>query len=648
MKLLYLWVEEYGILKDAEFNFDSNIRFHYDCEKNELKRIEAKNEIPKNFFSLNNSAGNVVESVSAIIGNNGAGKTSVFNLINKVLWNDVGINFILVFKQKKEMEEEEAEGEVQNNWFYFKTSGEYYKIEEFNSGEVLNLKDKNDSFVDLKKEDRQNEKPFTLIYHSSFFNPQRQQYEWFGNSNTIDISTTHLVINDYEKFYEIRNNMNEINDSGKIEDEKKSVEEKYSNNKIGAHSAMEFKRNIYFINKISEGEKKGKKFNFEFNYPTGVNIKINKGDGEIFLARVSKNQGTKTIINNLETIFVEELQRIRNNEKDIFILNLSRAILYNYLRGKGFHPDSTSQTPDYFEKLEAAFASNQWWEGFYNYFKKMSVPTTLEIEKKIPEIIEYFKALQYQYFNARFRNEIVLDLKKEGDSEHFKNIVSIYFKSNTITDYLLFEWDPPISAGEQSYLNIFSRFINIFETNSNNSDFVVFFDEIETTLHPELQRKIIKTLISFFNEFAPDKKVHLIFATHSPILLSDIPVDNCCFLKREAKSFKTRVVEEMEQTFGANIHSLFADSFFLNGGTIGDFAKNKINGLIQEIKTAKPEDLEENEKNIRNRIEMIGEPIIRGKVISILEERLSTNLISIYSKVRKIEKRLDNIEDKLE
>lgn len=670
MKLLYLWVEDYGILKDAEFNFDSNIRFHYDCEKNELKRIEAKNEIPKNFFSLNNSAGNVVESVSAIIGNNGAGKTSVFRLINRVLWNDVGINFIFIFKTEQE------KGEKQDGWFYFKTSGEYYKIKEFNSGEVLNLKDKNDSFVDLKKNNRQDEKPFTLIYHSQFFNPQ--EYDWVGDS-TIDISTTHLMTNDYEWYY----------NTGTVLKGKTPP-----HNKLKAHSAMEFIRNINFIKKVIEWEKKGRKFDFGFNYTAGVTLKINEDEEAILTYQMKK--GLKEIsdcFDDFKKIYKNELPVSETTEKnkvsrEIFLFNLSKSIIFNFLRGNASVLKPSSVTINYWRKLQETLDeekqknSASWRKVFNNYFTKMSTPFDVTVKKEsgeekvkysdnkasmILDIMKIFEKIPDNYFtylggDIRFDFLTAEGLNSEG-FDLFKKIINLYFETNTITHYMLFNWYPQISAGEQSYLNIFSRFISIFETDwttrYNYKDLIIFFDEIETTLHPEWQRTLVKNLIKFFEEFFIEddhkkhniepKHIHLIFATHSPILLSDIPVGNCCFLKREEGTFITKVEENKNTTaFGSNIYNLYRDSFFMKNGLMGLFAEEKLKEVFDIFKK-NAADITEIERDFCKKvIANIGEAIIKRE----LERKLLSNLnederIKYYeNEIRKLKEKQNDSDKK--
>ena len=688
MKLLYLWVEEYGILKDVELNFDSNIRFHYDRENNELKRVESKNEIPENFFSIKNhnknKVGNVVESVSAIIGNNGAGKTSVFKVINRLLWGGVTKDYVLVFKKNRGVDNEDDENKEKNSFFCFKTKllnkSEYCCYDEFNIGDVLNFSEKkirrlgkNNYESELKqdkkgkegkedKEDKEGEKPFTLIYFSQFFNSQG--YDWDDN-NTIDISTTGLIRDDHKKFYNTGTVF-----SGEVPPQ----------NKIAAHSAMEFMRNINFIKKISEWEEKGRNFDFGFNYPTGVIIKINKDEEAILTYQVKK--GLKKIQDCFEEfngIYKNELLSSETKEKnrvsrEFFLFNLSKSIISNYLRGNS--SVLKQSFINYWGKLQETLDEERqrngrsWRSVFNNYFTKMSTPFDVTVKKESGEekvkysdnkasmILNIMKILE-EVPNDCFNYEgdaITLNFlnKKEFDSEMFilfQKIIKSYYETNTITHYLLFSWSPQISAGEQSYINIFSRFISTFETiyNSeyNNSDFLLFFDEVETTIHPEWQRTLVKNLIKFFEEFFEDdpkkqmenpKYIHLLFASHSPILLSDIPVGNCCLLKREKGSFVTKVVEgEKETAFGSNIYNLYKSSFFLNDGLMGLFAEGKINEVIRTIGK---ESLSEPEfKDCQQVIDNIGEIVLKNR----LQEMLFNKIPKEEKQRRKIKKLEDEI-----
>jgi len=118
-----------------------------------------------------------------------------------------------------------------------------------------------------------------------------------------------------------------------------------------------------------------------------------------------------------------------------------------------------------------------------------------------------------------------------------------------------------------------------------NNGAIFFLDEIEITVEPSFQRKMVKLVVDFINDFFKDNPCHIIFASHSPILLSDIPDSNVVFLEKDKDTGCTHVVDHKEtgKTFGANIYSLYKNSFFMKEGLMGEFAENKINNIIKDL-----------------------------------------------------------------
>lgn len=143
----------------------------------------------------------------------------------------------------------------------------------------------------------------------------------------------------------------------------------------------------------------------------------------------------------------------------------------------------------------------------------------------------------------------------------------------------------------------------------------VIFDEIELYYHPELQRKFIYDLMQGVVILQPYleriQDINFLFITHSPFILSDIPKNNVLFLNDYAK--------EKPETFGANIHELLSTGFFLENGFSGEFAKNEIMKLIEEIKNVNHKKLGiEDYNELEKRISLIGEPFIRTKLNEML------------------------------
>ena len=186
-----------------------------------------------------------------------------------------------------------------------------------------------------------------------------------------------------------------------------------------------------------------------------------------------------------------------------------------------------------------------------------------------------------------------------------------------------------LSSGEQqliqsvqSILYHINNLESVHDDKSNADDnkkeykFVnIILDEIELYFHPDFQRKFISHLIKRIAELGTDrvKTFNILFATHSPFILSDIPSSNILRL-REGKPDK---LQEERQTFGANIHDLLANDFFLDKGFMGEFAKETINEAIHfltfHINKREIEKVEQREKELEKEGNVIPKYILARK-----------------------------------
>lgn len=105
----------------------------------------------------------------------------------------------------------------------------------------------------------------------------------------------------------------------------------------------------------------------------------------------------------------------------------------------------------------------------------------------------------------------------------------------------------------------------------------LIFDEAELYYHPEFQRRFVKLLLERLAMCHINRtnirSINIILVTHSPFILSDIPESNIMYLGEE-KHNKSAL------TFGSNIYDLLQNSFFLNSD-IGAVAQLKIEELIE-------------------------------------------------------------------
>ena len=107
----------------------------------------------------------------------------------------------------------------------------------------------------------------------------------------------------------------------------------------------------------------------------------------------------------------------------------------------------------------------------------------------------------------------------------------------------------------------------------------VIFDEVELYFHPDLQRRFLNFLTDALKnvEFKHLKGINILMVTHSPFVISDLPQKNILFLG-------DRTDLTTKETFCANIHELLNNSFFMeySMGEIGRTELEHIIGLYNE------------------------------------------------------------------
>lgn len=204
---------------------------------------------------------------------------------------------------------------------------------------------------------------------------------------------------------------------------------------------------------------------------------------------------------------------------------------------------------------------------------------------------------------------------------------------------LTFEPDVRLSTGEMAMYELFSVLFDLQYRLENNLDerilsdtdledfenYVLLLDEADLGFHPMWKRMFVKSLVRMIPKIFPDKNINMILTTHSPLSLSDIPSNSMVLLSKDVNSGITLFVgndKSRMNSFGANINDLLANSFFLEDYLIGDFAKDKIDEVIDWIKNNKENEQynrEEYEK-MQKIISLIEEPVLRNKLVEMLSE----------------------------
>lgn len=308
-------------------------------------------------------------------------------------------------------------------------------------------------------------------------------------------------------------------------------------------------------------------------------------------------------------------------------------------------------------------------------------------------IISIIEDKIFKYENDHFK----IDVNNENIKQ-FQRFVSEYnklqetFKHSVISNIILdiVPTNIKLSTGEKSILDFYSSLHNhIANLDDNlivNENFLLLLDEPELGYHPFWKKKFVKaistTLPIFFSNLKKIRKknishcVQVIFTTHDPLTLSDLPSDKVIYLNK-TDDF-TILETDTTKSFSMNINELLSNSFYLGNELIGDFAKEKIESIIlklnyfklinekknlnnedskdkivrlnSEIKEIEDKisfeindsdiDKEINEKSIRKTISLIGEPVIQYKLLEMYEEVFKLNNEDKAQKIKNMMKEL--------
>ena len=185
-----------------------------------------------------------------------------------------------------------------------------------------------------------------------------------------------------------------------------------------------------------------------------------------------------------------------------------------------------------------------------------------------------------------------------GEQQFIQTVVSIIYHIRNIVSV-------PDIRGAAKYYNI-----------------NLFIDEVEACFHPEYQQRFLKLFLGMLKaQKLTDKcNFNIVIATHSPFILSDIPRTNVLYLE-EGKN--ARVNEQMINPFCGNVCDMLKNSFFLEHGFMGEWAKDTVNDLILYLETVQNKETKDacsvfswDKERAKDFICMIGEPILKGSLMN--------------------------------
>ena len=630
-----IYIEEHSYLTDKPLtlNFGGEYLYSFKEIGESLIISREKNEkyIP-NFFNISKSVSKI-ELLSAIVGENGVGKSSILDIIRSIFSN------LNSFTHNKVVVLVEIEGKTK---VLSSTTSHKYYLEENSFNEIEQI---NES------------KSYQSIYYSPHFDLKY-------NPNYDELDKYDISLDEY-----IKEDLDEI--------DRKGTNERGWKYKL--HQELKFKNTLRIIEFMDSIPFKKISEHFKLSGYDKVDL--------IFRDLLSDDNfwNTPSQFRGIITQIKEKLEEERRDWYTIRIFDenhnvknqdeVNKYLLKNFIIGSILSVICRILEEDagnfyleegYIEKEELFTNRKLNAEQLFLLFLENAYTNIGEKKKIFDEI------LYYELFNKIGKvllpisnprdvtNQIIHtklnDIKPIIDLHRkcVRNLVA-YFKENEDKNLNLYEFISinayrNMSSGEFAILNFFSKLYFFLKnkptTLLDKKNFILLLDEADLGLHPMWKKRFINTILKsipyFFEELTPKPNLQIILTTHDPLTLSDIPKHNVIFL--EKPEGKCQISSRVQKTFGANITDLLADSFFLEKGLIGDFARKKINDVIDWINENrnKTEINEEELERYQKVIELIDERVIKLKLSEMITELLPDN--TFYNKVIDDEiKRLENL-----
>ena len=246
--------------------------------------------------------------------------------------------------------------------------------------------------------------------------------------------------------------------------------------------------------------------------------------------------------------------------------------------------------------------------------------------------------LKYSNTNRRLFEDLNNGLVQYTKSkELMRNLC--YDLNKSFNNYALLKETPGyhMSTGEGNLIEIFSQLYSyLLKHEKSGEDIILLVDELETGMHLEWSRRLIKILIDNLSGILEDegkgRKIQLIFTTHSPYMLSDIKPGNVIMLEKNQETGYSEG-KVLQNTFAKNIQEIMKENLIDN--IYGDFALAKINSMIDRLNGEEKQ--EGNEEELLKEIHLISEPILRNKLLEMYDKKYNTSEFSIEKQLLKLD-----------
>lgn len=615
MRLAAVYIFDHFLFEESKtINFGS--KYNYEILSDgtfcSIKREENLLFIP-NFY-----AENTIANVSAIVGTNAVGKTSILKEITNLFASRHGSKSVVIFENNDEM--------------IVHSTGYDKKI-------ITQIKYRQQT-IDLQ-----------TIYYSPFLDFKEQ-------FSGIDLSFDKLLFSDLENIQGVREGNERVIPLERLKQKNSKRIRNLKNSEYAETISKIFDfpdddlHRVTFTRYMIKADEKEVDFH---NTPMDFRFFLN----ELFLKIRKESSDFNRSVNNERERFELQKNLYKNYLlMDVFCLLVSLLEFKNTYLSEGHFKSISYDDQKKLIKKYTAFELLEFWLNNYEYSKGKPQPLpNSEVINLLYFVYEYLDTIKCD----KYGHSQLFDWSRKNlyfDSENLDklflldkaliNKLPTYYSKTGTKDEVYYELlsdlshfvnlEPSsrnLSSGETAMLNLFSRIFDYFDnrllhiqTEKKHANYLLLLDEADLGFHPQWKKNFITILLTFIKDFFTKigSQVQIVFTTHDPFTLSDLPNYNIIYLDKDiygkSRIMKYDDIKRPKKSFAANITELLADSFFVTEGLIGKFASDKIDETINWLNSKDKSNAEYHKKLIQN----IDEPIIQRKLAEMYSEKMKENL----------------------
>lgn len=597
LHICYIFIYEYQCLHNIGITFDHRYNYSYDPDKALLSISAPTKKLPEHFW------GNGIWSLTGIVGNNGAGKTTVNRFLLEAVVDGLtskDLYGVIVYDNN---------GALQ---VFHNSNKENKSIKVDKSADVLNK--------------------IVLVKNGFDHLPGIETFFYQGHFSA-EFSSSDLCTTEYDGLYNASEGCLIIKDFEKYA----NATDLYLSCPISSYLVSHISQKHQRICRLLINDELRSKIT-QFHFPQYIMLSPNRGGQNHLKFHPIVPKETKEKLNGmLEPLPIRGIVPTKEELIGMFVhFNLLNAIADNKISSGG--PELLKQwreTVDNSQEVMPQFQS--FVLSLQNETIKQHLQTIYDVLSFVFELAQYnqYGGFYLDAFKEKDKVEKLLDANILDTFYITSRFFDMHYSHNCSMSY------NQLSSGEEICLNLYALLYDAIKIrpkkfNHIYSPRLIILDEAEIGFHPEWQRSFINTLLDFLNSLKVKggHDYQVVITSHSPILLSDIPSCCCNFLKRIDDDITINLRGKTEETFASNVFETYRNSFFLEEGMIGKYAETKLIALEKKCKKG--------DTSAEEEIRLIGDQRLQRYFVSLLARNNRKAAIRYYQEqIRKLEEEAD-------